>query len=122
MRSHASILFPGVLPDWLKLQPLSPVAQQRAIGWQQAGLLHAGEAEALALALELQPGWFLTDDAAARLMAESLGLEAHGSLGVVLWTAAQRLVGTVEAEANLAALEKSSLWMSSRVRGRLGPR
>ena len=84
LRGLAPALWPGSLPDWLKLHSLSPAAQQRALGWQQAGLLHGGEAEALALALELKPDWFLTDDAAARLMAESLNLEAHGSLGVVL--------------------------------------
>lgn len=116
LRVHARTLWPTVFPDWLKLQSLSTAAHQRARAWQQAGLLHGGEAQTLALALELKPRWFLTDDAAARLMAESLGVETHGSLGVVLWTAAHRLVGEAEAKAMLAALENSSLWMSSQVR------
>lgn len=116
LRAHTPTLWPALLPDWVTVGPLTLSAHQRAVAWQQAGLLHAGEAEALALAPELKPDWFLTDDAAARLMAESLGVEAHGSLGVVLWAAAHRLVGKAEAEANLAALEDSSLWMSSRVR------
>lgn len=90
--------------------------QQRADAWQQAGLLHGGEAEALALAADLKPNWFLTDDSAARLVAESLGLEVRGSLGVVLWTAAHKLVTRTEAEAHLAGLERSSLWLSPRVR------
>ena len=116
LNTHAPTLWPGPLPHHLKLQTLSPAAQHQALGWQKAGLLHGGEAEALALALELKPDWFLTDDAAARLMAESLGLEAHGTLGVILWAAAHKGVGNAEAEALLAALEKSSLWMSPRVR------
>jgi len=66
---------------------LSASAQQRSLTWQQAGLLHGGEAEPVALAIELKADWFLTDDAAARLLAESLGLEVHGSLGVILWAA-----------------------------------
>ena len=116
LRAHAPTLWPGRLPEWLKLHTLSQAAQQRAMGWRQAGLLHGGEAEALALALELAPDWFLTDDAAARLMAESLKVETHGSLGVVLWAAANKLVARAEAEAYLSALEDSSLWISPRVR------
>jgi hypothetical protein len=103
-------------PIWAKVQRLSPPAQQRALEWQRAGLLHGGEAEALALALELKPDWFLTDDAAARLMAESLNVEAHASIGIVLWAAANKLVKEPEAKSCLADLEKSSLWMSPKVR------
>jgi predicted nucleic acid-binding protein len=83
--------------------------------WKSAGLLHGGEAESLSLAVEIKPDWFLTDDAAARLMAESLGMEAHGSLGVVLWVAAKRLISKNEAKARLDGLKNSSLWMSRKV-------
>ena len=79
-------------------------------------MLQGGEAQALALALETKPDWFLTDDAGARLMAESLGIETHGSIGIILWSAATRLIQKPEAETQLAELEKSSLWMSPRVR------
>jgi predicted nucleic acid-binding protein len=104
------------LPKWAKIQALSSTAQERALEWRRAGLLHGGEAEALALALEFKSDWFLTDDAAARLMAESLNVEVHGSIGVVLWAAASRLVKKTEAELFLVGLEKSSLWMSLKVR------
>jgi len=70
----------------------------------------------MALASAVRPDWFLTDDAAARLMAESLGLEPHGSLGVVLYAATQRRIGKSEATAYLTGLERSSLWLSPRVR------
>lgn len=116
LRAHAPAVWPGLPPAWAKVQLLSPHLQQRAEAWQRAGLLHGGEAEALALATETKPDWFLTDDAAARLVAESLGLEARGSLGVVLWAAANQLVGRADAEAHLAGLEQSSLWLSHRVR------
>ena len=49
-------------------------------------------------------------------MAESLGVEVHGSIGLVLWTAAHTLIGKTEAEAYLDGLETSSLWMSPKVR------
>jgi len=116
LRVHAPTLWPGQLPRWANAQILSPVAQQRAVEWQHAGLLQGGEAQALALALETKPDWFLTDDAGARLMAESLGIETHGSIGIILWSAATRLIQKPEAENLLAGLEKSSLWMSPRVR------
>ena len=116
LRSHSPSLWPGSFPEWAKLQTLSSENQQRALQWQRAGLLHGGEAESLALALEIKPDWLLTDDAAARLMAESLGIEVHGSIGVMLWAAANKLMKKSEAEKLLAGLELSSLWMSQKVR------
>jgi len=107
---------PTLPPKWAKVQALLPSAQQRALEWQRAGFLHGGEAEALALTLELKPYWFLTDDAAARLLAESLNVETHGSIGVVLWAAASKLVKKPDARLLLKGLENSSLWMSPRVR------
>lgn len=70
----------------------------------------------MALAIELKSDWFLTDDAAARLMAETLNIEVHGSIGVLLWAAANKLVVKTEGQSMLAGLEKSSLWMSPKVR------
>jgi hypothetical protein len=116
LRSHSPSLWPGAFPEWVKPQTLLSENQLRALQWQRAGLLHGGEAESLALALEIKPDWFLTDDAAARLMAESLGLEVHGSIGVVLWAAANNLVGKTGAGKHLTGLEQSSLWMSQKVR------
>jgi predicted nucleic acid-binding protein len=116
LRKHAPNAFSATLPAWLTASPLSTAAEQRATAWQQSGLLHSGEAEALALAEESRLDWFLTDDAAARLMAESMRMEAHGSLGVVLWCAARHLIPRAEAESHLANLEHSSLWLSPRVR------
>src|SRR5579871_1804577 len=98
LHAHAPDLWSSVLPEWAKIQPLSPVNQSLAVQWHHANLLHTGEAEALALSLEIKPDWFLTDDAAARLMAESLGVEVHGSIGVVLWLAVNHLLEKQEAD------------------------
>ena len=116
LRTHVPGLWRDLPPTWVTIPALPVTAQQQAAAWQQAGLLHGGEAEALALACEVKPDWFLTDDAAARLMAEAIGIETHGSLGVVLWSAAQGVIDKTAAEAHLAGLERSSLWMSPRVR------
>lgn len=59
--------------------------------------------------------WLLTDDSAARLFAQSLGIEVHGSLGVVLWAAAVGHLDLANAEATLDRLAQSSLWISARV-------
>ena len=116
LHSHAPDLWARELPPWIRVEDLSPQARQRSVAWQQSSILHSGEAEALALAEQTKPDWFLTDDAAARLLAESIKMEVHGSLGIVLWCAAKRLIGKDEAAASLTRLEQSSLWLSPRVR------
>jgi len=88
MVQHVQAWHTGKPPCILVTPVHAPYAAQ-ATAWQQSGLLEAGEAEAIALAGQLSAAWFLTDDAAARVFAASLGLEVHGSLGIVLWTAAQ---------------------------------
>ena len=102
-------------PDWVVVVTLSAPHDTQALRWQQVGLLHTGEAEAIALTRELNAEWFLTDDGAARVFAASLGLEVHGSLGVVLWAAAVGHLNRAEAESALNRLAQSSLWISARV-------
>lgn len=46
--------------------------------------LHTGEQEALHLCLEYTNSLLLTDDTAARLAAKSLGISAHGTLGLLV--------------------------------------
>ena len=47
-------------------------------------LLHAGERAALSLSTQLPGALFATDDMAARLAGEQLGLKVHGSLGLLI--------------------------------------
>ena len=46
--------------------------------------LHSGEWEALRVVLENPPALLLTDDTAARLAASSLGIRAHGTIGILI--------------------------------------
>jgi predicted nucleic acid-binding protein len=46
--------------------------------------LHSGEQEALHLCVALGNSLLLTDDTAARLAAKSLGIAAHGTLGLLV--------------------------------------
>lgn len=107
---------PDPLPDWIRSIVPSAGASLRSRAWMQSGLLHGGEAESLAVALEMAADWLLTDDAAPRLLATTLGVETHGSLGIILWAAAQRHLTFADACSALDRLERSTLWLSAKVR------
>lgn len=77
--------------------------------------LHRGEAEALALAGTMNSPILLTDDAAARLYASHHGIEARGSLGLVLAAVAMRVLSREEGAESLRRLRSSSLWISSAI-------
>ena len=102
-------------PAWMTIDTLAESHAADAIAWQQAGLLHTGEAETVALARQLDADWLLTDDTAARLVAQKLGLEVHGTLGIVLWAAVAGHLNRAKAVAALEGLAHSSLWISARV-------
>ena len=102
-------------PEWLQVISLSPHEQREAGMWKEVGDLHAGEAEALVLARRKKADWFLTDDSTTRLFVALLGMEVHGSLGVILWNAAHRHLSRAETEQALNDLEASSLWLSARI-------
>ena len=46
--------------------------------------LDAGEIEALALVEQRPEAMFLTDDAAARLVAKQMGFNVHGTIGILV--------------------------------------
>ena len=102
-------------PAWITVELLREPHSSEAVAWQHAGLLDAGEAEATALARQVGADWLLTDDAAVRLFASELGIEVHGSLGILLWAAAAGHLDRIEVEAALSRLAASSLWVSGRV-------
>ena len=57
--------------------------QQRALVTSLRSELHRGEAEAIALAAELDPDWLLLDERDARRVAKSHGLRVTGVLGIL---------------------------------------
>jgi predicted nucleic acid-binding protein len=103
-------------PQWVRQVSLRKVTRQKAEKWIRAKEIDPGEAEAIGLALQEQAEWFLTDDARARQFAESLGLEVHGSVAILLWSVATGLIQhkalAIQLLENLA---NSSLWISDRV-------
>lgn len=104
------------LPDWLQIHELTAQSYAQVTRWVENNEADIGEAEAIALALQQHSDWLLTDDAQARHFAESLGLEVHGSIGVLLWAVASGLVeNRDQAHRLLNGLKRSSLWISERV-------
>lgn len=76
---------PRALPRPFLQKPVSagPAdADTRAL--TRAFSLDAGEAACLALLADRKGALFLTDDSAARLVAAQLGIEAHGTLGLLI--------------------------------------
>jgi predicted nucleic acid-binding protein len=75
----ARLLDAGFSDGWLQVTPLlRPVPEHLGAG------LHAGEAEALALALERGADLTLLDDGDARRRATEAGLQISGVLGILL--------------------------------------
>jgi uncharacterized protein len=65
---------------WIQVQAVSNVPLVQLL----MQTLDRGEAEAIALALELQADWTLLDEREGRKVAKSLGLKVTGILGVLL--------------------------------------
>jgi len=76
-----------LIPEWIKVFRLGKTIAVQAKKWVNDDI-DAGEAQAIGLAIQEEADWFLTDDGRARRFAESLGLEAHGSVGLLLWAGA----------------------------------
>jgi predicted nucleic acid-binding protein len=66
-----------------QLSPTQPVPPALA-AMARLLALHAGEMEALRVALEHRPALLLTDDTAARLAARNLSVRAYGTFGILL--------------------------------------
>lgn len=79
-RPGSQLLQEAVETRWIQVrevndQPLAQLLKQT---------LDKGEAEAIALALELQAEWTLLDEREGRKVAKSLGLKITGTLGILL--------------------------------------
>ncbi|MBW8050173.1 MAG: hypothetical protein FVQ77_07520 [Cytophagales bacterium] len=102
-------------PSWIIVNTLIKEDSDEASLLLNSGLLDAGESEAVILAKRVKALWFLTDDSAARIFANSIDLEVHGSLGIVLWGTAVGHLNYNEARSAIYQLERSTLWMSQTI-------
>jgi predicted nucleic acid-binding protein len=68
------------LPAWVEIESPKDRSRQQILELQ----LDQGEASAIALALETPDSTIILDDYKARRIAEKLGLEITGTLGVII--------------------------------------
>ncbi len=95
-----------VAPPWLKVQNLGDQALAQVLSLQ----LGPGEAEAIALAMEIGAGRLLSDDQQARRMATSLQVTITGTVGIILRAKLQGLLPEVRVV--LDELRASGFWLS----------
>jgi predicted nucleic acid-binding protein len=89
-------------PDWLLVK--APSSTPEAVSW-----LDPGEAEAIALAMELNAEAVLIDERKGRLIAEKQGIAAVGTL-TILELAAER--GLLELRPVLETLRQTSFYIT----------
>ncbi len=99
------------LPTWLEVMTVSDTA--RVARFRQ--LVHAGEAEAIALALEVQPDWLLVDDADGRRLAKAEGAPVLGLMGVLLLAKSNGLLSEVRGLIDRLR-DEAGFFLSERVR------
>ncbi len=68
------------LPDWVEIKSPGDKLRQQDLEIQ----LDKGEASAIALAIETPGSTLIVDDFKARVIAEKLGLEITGTIGVIV--------------------------------------
>ena len=76
------------LPDWITVTPVKNTVLQTAIQSD----LHAGEASAIALALENPGSLVVLDDKKARRYAINLGLAITGTMGIVVFAVEKGII------------------------------
>lgn len=91
---------------WIRVQQV--VNQQQVTEFRQT--VDAGEAEAIALALELSAERLLIDDAAGRAIAQEKGLMITGVLGVLLVAKQRQLIESVRPRLDTLIL-RAGFWV-----------
>ncbi|HKG47184.1 MAG TPA: DUF3368 domain-containing protein [Pyrinomonadaceae bacterium] len=94
------------LPDWIEVSPATPI--------DDTGLtrLHAGERDAIALALAVHAAAVLLDERRGRQEAENRNLKVIGTLGVL---AAAHDRGLIDLSATIDALRQTSFHASPKL-------
>jgi len=98
----------GLVPrqgwSWLPLTDLTPAEAALAAGYRK--IVDAGEADCLAVAVT-RNGRFLSDDMAARRLAQAEGVTVSGTLGVLLHLIEQHHLTLATADALLAQMRQA---------------
>ncbi|XWK90122.1 MAG: DUF3368 domain-containing protein [Phormidium sp.] len=93
--------------DWIQTRAVS----DRTIVQALSNELDVGEAEAIALAIEIQPDQLLIDERRGRLVASRLNLQYIGILGVLIEAKSQGLVTEVKPLLD-ALINQAGFWIA----------
>ncbi len=84
--------FGSPLPKWVELKSAVDKSRQRILELT----LDKGEASAIALALEISDSTIILDDDKARKVAEKLGLEITGTIGIIIKAKLQKTIPSIK--------------------------
>ena len=99
----------GPLPSWVKVVKVKETGLVSAL----MEILHRGEAEAIALAIQVKADLLLLDDKKARRLAARLGLRVLGTIGILILARKRSLIDDLQGE--ITRLLEKSFWLSRSV-------
>lgn len=100
----------GELPNWMKIIELKDDEQYLKL----AKNLGKGEASSIALALEVENSLLIIDEKKGRKIAEELGVEIIGSLGILIKAKDKGIIQSVKEV--IALIEKTNFRISEAVK------
>jgi predicted nucleic acid-binding protein len=80
------------LPEWVHIEAPKNIARKLQLN----KLIDPGEASALALAYEIDCDYLILDDLEARKLAEKLGLQIKGTVGIIVLAKQQGIVQLIK--------------------------
>ena len=84
--------FGDTLPDWVKIQNVSDKLRLQILELQ----IDKGESSAIALALEIPNSTLILDDYKARKVAENLGLNFTGTIGIIIKAKLENIIPSIK--------------------------
>lgn len=82
----------AILPDWVEIETVNDKYKQQLLEMQ----VDRGEASAIALALETPESIIIIDDYRARKVAERLGLNFTGTIGVIIKAKIEGIISSIK--------------------------
>lgn len=101
--------FAEPLPEWIKINAPTDKYRQKILELQ----IDKGEASAIALALEIPDSIIILDDQKARKVAEKLGLEITGTIGLIIKAKLRGII--ISIKPFLAKIRKTNFRLSDEI-------
>ena len=106
-RKHRPAIAIDAIPGLVRVSP-QPAAEESMFELAARFGLHAGELAAIAVLKEHHGDCLLSDDAAARAMAEAVGFQVRGTVGLILRGWQRKQISKAAAQDLLKALPAKS--------------